>query len=254
MLAEDNALNQIVGRSVLEQMGLDVTLVFDGAEAVELIASQPIGHFGAVLMDMHMPVMDGLEATRRLRDMPQGKYLPIIAVTAAALSEDREQCLAAGMNHHIAKPLVPEQLMSALLKIVDLNGAMRERPVDPAPVLAEGVPKVSGFDLQPLYERLQRNERMVWQLLEEFVAREGVTAGELARLMSEQRLDEARLRTHALLGSAATLGATLVARTAAGLEAALGQGLASPAMLQSVSDALTSSLAAVNGALERRVN
>jgi two-component system CheB/CheR fusion protein len=118
VLAEDNALNQIVGRAVLEKMGLIVDVVADGQEAVRLVGDHPLGHFSAVLMDMNMPVMDGLEGTRRLRAMPQGAGLPIIAVTAAALPEDRERCLAAGMDAHIAKPLDPDSLFRTLVAIV----------------------------------------------------------------------------------------------------------------------------------------
>lgn len=114
LLAEDNQLNQIVGRAVLEQMGFVVDVAEDGAQAVDLIEQAPAGHYSAVLMDLHMPVMDGLEATRRLRALPQGTGLPVIALTAAAFSEDRESCLAAGMDGHISKPLEPAQLRAAL--------------------------------------------------------------------------------------------------------------------------------------------
>jgi two-component system CheB/CheR fusion protein len=118
VLAEDNALNQIVGQVSLERLGLEVSVVSNGQEAVDLITSQVAGHFDAVLMDMHMPVMDGLEATRLLRRTPQGAGLPIIAVTAAVLAEDREQCTAAGMNDHISKPFVPERLIDAVWAIL----------------------------------------------------------------------------------------------------------------------------------------
>ncbi len=262
LLAEDNALNQIVGRAVLERMGLVVEVVEDGQQALDLINRHPVGHFQAVLMDMHMPVLDGLAATRRLRQTPQGQPLVVVALTAAALTEDRERCLQAGMDGHTAKPLVPEQLVDELLSIarqrrygggrVDPAGDSDDAPVAASARPSAGPPKVPGFDLRPLFERLQRNELLVWQLLEEFVAREGVTAAELEQLMREQKLDAARKRSHALMGSAVTIGATLVARTTAGLEAALGEGMATPSMLKSVSEALAASLASAQKVLANR--
>jgi PAS domain S-box-containing protein len=271
LLAEDNALNQIVGRAVLERLGLEVELAEDGQQTLDLLTQHPVGHYQALLMDMHMPVVDGLEATRLLRKTPQGGPLLVVALTAAALSEDRDQCLQAGMDGHTAKPLVPEQLVDELL-----HAARRRRSGEgpraaagaaatglvatpsqgaqaAAPVAQPAWPRVPGFDLRPLFERLNRNEQLVWQLLEEFVTRERVTAAELQRLMQEQKLDEARKRSHALMGSAVTIGATLVARTSAGLEAALGEGMASPSMVTSVGEALAASLAAAQQALERRL-
>jgi CheY-like chemotaxis protein/HPt (histidine-containing phosphotransfer) domain-containing protein len=257
LLAEDNALNQIVGKAVLEGAGLGVEIAGDGAEALQALAAHPVGHFKAVFMDMHMPVMDGLEATRCLRTMPQGRGLPVIALTAAALSEDRERCLAAGMDEHIAKPLDPRDLLEAMMAVaMAATGNGRAAPPAvaalPPPAPGDSLPQVHGFDLQPLLERLQNNRRMVWRLLEEFVEREGTTADEIRRLVAEQRMEEARFRTHALVGSAIAVGATLVARTAAGLESALRAGVASPAMVQSVGEALHLNMAAVNRALQAR--
>ncbi|MCA1937349.1 MAG: response regulator, partial [Dechloromonas sp.] len=91
--------------------------VEDGDRAVRLIARQA---YDLILMDMQMPVMDGLEATRAIRGLPGRESLPIVAMTANAFTEDRERCLAAGMNDFIAKPVVPEVLFGTILKRLDL--------------------------------------------------------------------------------------------------------------------------------------
>lgn len=113
LLAEDNYLNQIVARTFLGKLGLEVVVANHGGEAVDLVRKQP---FDLVLMDLQMPEMDGFEATQKIRAMPQGKTLPIIAMTAAAMQHDKDACLAAGMNDHIAKPIEPEAVKAALLR------------------------------------------------------------------------------------------------------------------------------------------
>ena len=102
LLVEDNLVNQQIGRQLLKKMGIESVLAINGAEAVALVGQQT---FDLVLMDIHMPVMDGLEATRRIRENHSADSLPIVAMTADAFNEDRDRCLAAGMNDHIPKPL-----------------------------------------------------------------------------------------------------------------------------------------------------
>jgi two-component system, chemotaxis family, CheB/CheR fusion protein len=261
LLAEDNQLNQIVGRAVLEQMGFVVDVAEDGAEALALIEQNPPAHYSAVLMDLHMPVMDGLEATRRLRALPQGAGLAVIALTAAAFSEDRDSCLAAGMDSHISKPLEPAHLRAALQRVRGPHvvlGAAQPRP-EPAGSPTPSMPVLPGFDLQPLLSRLHQDHPMVWSLLKGFAESERHTAQEMRELLapgqSQQpaQLQNAKLRTHALMGSAATIGAALVARASASLEAALTAGVKSDSALQSLCDALDSSIQAVDSAWAARV-
>jgi PAS domain S-box-containing protein len=102
LLVEDNAVNQHIGRTLLGKLGLEVTVAANGQEALDLVEQQS---FNLVLMDIHMPVMDGIEATHHLRERYSATELPIVAMTADAFAEDRERCIAAGMNDHIAKPL-----------------------------------------------------------------------------------------------------------------------------------------------------
>jgi signal transduction histidine kinase/CheY-like chemotaxis protein len=112
LLAEDNIVNQQVAQAFLTMAGLQVTVAQNGLEAVDCVRREA---FDAVLMDMQMPEMDGLQATRVIRSLPQGARLPVIAMTAAALEEDKQECLAAGMNAHVSKPIEPRELARVLL-------------------------------------------------------------------------------------------------------------------------------------------
>lgn len=116
LLVEDNAINQIVAQELLESVGLVCDLADDGALAVEAVSKAQPGTYGAVLMDMQMPNMDGVTATKVIRAIDTGDTLPIIAMTANAFEEDKAECLAAGMNDFITKPVAPERFYDILLK------------------------------------------------------------------------------------------------------------------------------------------
>ena len=116
LLCEDNALNTEVAVYLLEAVGMQVQHAENGQQAVELFARSAKGTFDAILMDIRMPIMDGLTATRRIRglDHPDAATIPIIAMTANAYKEDREQTSAAGMNAHLAKPIDVRALYQSL--------------------------------------------------------------------------------------------------------------------------------------------
>ena len=113
LLAEDEPINQEVSRGLLEDVGLVVDLAEDGAEAVAMAQQTP---YALILMDMQMPNMNGVDATRAIRALPGYAQTPILAMTANAFDEDRQVCIDAGMNDHIAKPVDPERLFETLLK------------------------------------------------------------------------------------------------------------------------------------------
>jgi len=116
LLADDDPVNQLVVQALLERVGLNVDAVGGGAEAIERVAAQP---YALVLMDMQMPVVDGLAATRAIRALPGGARIPIIALTANAFGEDRQRCLAAGMDDHLGKPVEVSRFEACLLRWLD---------------------------------------------------------------------------------------------------------------------------------------
>lgn len=132
LLVEDNKINQEVVHDLLEMVGAQVTIASDGLQGIQLLNRQP---FDLVLMDVHMPHMDGFEATAEIRKHPQFVSLPIIALTANALEGDVERCLAAGMNDYIAKPIHPNQMFATLARYL------------PAASLSVSITAVSGAEI-----------------------------------------------------------------------------------------------------------
>jgi hypothetical protein len=113
LLVEDEPVNREVQLIVLEDIGWRIDTAEDGQQALDMAA---VNDYQLILMDMQMPVMNGLDATRAIRQLPNRQTVPILAMTANAFAEDREACLAAGMNDFLTKPVVPEKLFEVLLK------------------------------------------------------------------------------------------------------------------------------------------
>lgn len=118
LLAEDNDLNAEIATTLLNDEGANVTLASDGEQAVKIFTKSPAHTFDAILMDVMMPKLNGLEATRAIRNLnrPDAKEIPIIAMTANAFDEDSRACLEAGMNAHLPKPFQIEDVVNTLAK------------------------------------------------------------------------------------------------------------------------------------------
>ena len=124
MLAEDNELNAEIAEMLLTDQGTELTVVHNGRQAVDLFQSSPAGTFDAILMDIMMPVMNGLDASRIIRglDRLDAGRIPIIAMTANAFREDAEECFEAGMNAHLAKPLEMKKMTAVIARCCEQSG------------------------------------------------------------------------------------------------------------------------------------
>ena len=231
LLVEDNPVNQRVAQRILQNLAAEVTIANNGAEALERIAD---ANFDAVLMDCQMPVMDGFTATRRIRELELSsgaKRLPIIALTANVMSEDREKCLAAGMDAHLGKPIEPAQVIEAL-------GRFLRAPAT-APAIDRGALKVlTGGDAQ--FER---------ELAETFVSSGDQCLAEIIAALKASDFDTVRKRAHSLKGASANIHARELSQAASSLENAVRDN-ALPAIGGLVTD-LSEKLAAVNAELRQ---
>jgi two-component system sensor histidine kinase/response regulator len=216
LLVEDNEINQQVAREILEGAGLFVSLADNGQEAIEAINKND---YDAVLMDVQMPVMDGYTATGKLRQDPQFKELPIIAMTAHAMAGDADKSLAAGMSDHVTKPIDPDELFATLQKWI--QPGKKHVPAQPAEVSTEAIAKrvsepeneefpesLPGFDIQDGLKRLQGNERLYRKLLGDFGAQYARAAGEVRQALDAKDFAQAHSLVHNLKGLAGNLAAT----------------------------------------------
>jgi PAS domain S-box-containing protein len=227
LLVEDNEINQEVAIGQLEDAEAFVDLAENGEVALGMIRDND---YDAVLMDMQMPVMDGIEATRIIRSESRFKNLPIIAMTANAMASDRILCLEAGMNDHIAKPIDPDQLFGVLLRwIRRTEGDGRAARGAAAAHLADGHTSdpeliVQGIDVPAGLRRTGGNRQRYVALLRKFVEQQAGTVEAIKAALSTSDAATAERAAHSLKGAAGTLGASSLSEAAARAELAIKSG------------------------------
>jgi two-component system, sensor histidine kinase and response regulator len=231
LLVEDNELNQQVATELLREGGFEIDLAEDGLKATERVGSKD---YDAVLMDMQMPVMDGLTATRHIRQNERFAQLPIIAMTANAMLQDKQACLEAGMNDHVAKPIDPEALFKTLLKWISPRPGLGSASPGVAAVSGNGADQdfdgdplrqVRGLDVDAGLRRVLGKRDFYEDLLRRFVDGDDVRAiAALRTQLASADRDSAERTAHSLKGVAGTLGATDLQQSAAVLESALHDG------------------------------
>jgi PAS domain S-box-containing protein len=223
LLVEDNPINLEIAVHILQRAGLEVVAARDGQAALEALAGT--GPFDLVLMDLQMPYMDGYEATRQIRRQAQWQRLPIVAITAHALSGDRERCLEAGMNDHLGKPIHIGELHSVLLRWIAPRAGSDSILAALEPAQGEPLPdSLPGIDLVQGLARVSGHRALYLKLLRRFAAGQENTPAALQAAVAAGRSEEARRIAHTLKSVAGNLGATDLAQAAAALESRLAQG------------------------------
>ncbi len=226
LLVEDNEINQELATDFLVGAGLVVEVAENGRIALDKVASAP---YDLVLMDMQMPEMDGLTATREIRKDKRFKELPIVAMTANAMASDREQCLLVGMNDHLAKPIVPNQLYAMLGKWIKPEYTKTKPTVD---VLTEStttstclLEDIPGLDVAIGMNQVMGKRDFYHRILRKFVARHADAVEHIKSSLDRHEFQEAHRTAHTLKGVCGTIGATDLQEQAAKLEKALKDGL-----------------------------
>ncbi|ABM34819.1 ATP-binding protein [Paracidovorax citrulli] len=269
LLVDDNELNRLVATGLLEAGGLQVDTADDGAQALEQLARAPDGTYDAVLMDMQMPVMDGLTATRRLRAQQRFATLPVIAMTANAAPQDVERARAAGMDDHLPKPVLELPLWAMLARWITPSGLRAassppERTAAPGTQAGRGLQEVLAlptFDAAPLEELAGLLAPGHLDALRERFARDGdARMRRLGQAWEDRDWPALREEAHGWGGTASSFGLlrldalTRLLEEEAVRSLAAGDGHAPPAvLLDAVREALRDGLAQLQGhALQAR--
>jgi signal transduction histidine kinase/DNA-binding response OmpR family regulator len=236
LLAEDNVVNQRVATGILEKRGHTVVIASNGKEATQAVATQ---RFDLVLMDVQMPEMDGLEATREIRrtEAAAGGHTPIVAMTAHAMKGDRERCLEAGMDEYLTKPIQPAELLATidrLAKSADRDDSRErvkssrqvhyEKPAHESPAPDVAAPQMAladatePFDLAALLTRVENDWDLLNELIELFLENSPLLLAEIEAGVARGDCQTIERAAHALKGAMQSISAVPAARAALSLE------------------------------------
>jgi len=243
LVVEDNTINQQVVKEFLTLSGMQVTIANHGQEALDLLRTQG---FDAILMDVHMPVMGGVETTRNIRSQPQYASLPIIALTAGVTQEERENCQACGMNDFIAKPVTPEALITTLGRWIRPEQPFHDNHPAAADEGSAAPPDLPGFELGNLLKLLGGNRARLTELLLVFGNDMASLPQEIRGKLADGDLAAARELAHRIKGAAGNLGASDLHAASARLENELRQGQPDGLTMLAFEQAFKQTMAAID--------
>lgn len=221
LLVEDNEFNQEVAVGLLEDGELNIDIANNGQEAIDMIARK---HYDLVLMDIQMPVMDGLTATREIRKDERFRQLPILAMTANVMQQDKEKSLAAGMNGHLAKPIDPDELFSALLKWIKKDSIEATPSESNAETKLteihydDGIPMIDGLDYKQGLKRVLGKTQRYLEMLQKYVNSQEKLIEELNVAMTNHDMHSAERFAHTSKSINGNVGALKLQEKAAELE------------------------------------
>ncbi len=206
LLVEDNLTNQMVAQAILKKFGFRVDVAVNGLEALTALESTP---YDLVLMDMQMPEMDGLEATRHIRDMRSlviNHHIPIIAMTANAMKEDRERCLEAGMNDYVPKPIKPQTLSDALARWLPEETAQNPAPTETA---GQSGPSQGAtdpvFNKNEMLDRMMHDDELINLVVSGFLENTPIRIQTLKKCLEAGDLPGAQIQVHTIKGAAGNI-------------------------------------------------
>jgi two-component system sensor histidine kinase/response regulator len=247
LLVEDNDLNQQVATELMADVGIHVDIAENGAIAIDKVKA---GTYDMILMDMQMPVMDGVTATVRIREM--GCHLPIIAMTANAMQADRDKCAEAGMNDYLAKPIDPDQMFTVIARWQRRVGS--ETTV-PKPAASEPSKDGLSFSLPGLdstagLKRVRGKQSLYLDLLSKFAKGQRDVPQQVREALASGDAATAERLAHTLKGTAGNVGATAIQSAAAAVEAAIREGRGVAAELAALTPLLDEMVKALEQHLE----
>lgn len=217
LLVEDNELNQQVAMEILENMGFVIDIAENGEIAVTKVNEK---HYDVVLMDMQMPVMDGVEAAKQIRENPKYESIPIIAMTANAMAADRERCLNAGMNDHITKPIDPKKLFTILLKWLPDKKIKVQAPLVKSSYDDFKI-NVPGLNSELGLRRMLGKKEVYISILRKYVLNEKDAFIKIEKLLSIGDWNSAERIAHTLKSVSGSIGAVQIQVKSAEIETAI---------------------------------
>jgi signal transduction histidine kinase/CheY-like chemotaxis protein len=222
LLTEDNLINQQLAIELMESHGVEVTVANNGQEAIEKLGAVEADYYHVVLMDLHMPVMDGYEATRQIRANSRYDNVPLIAMTAYAMITERNQCYEMGMNGHLSKPIELEEFYSTLAHYY-VNVTANHSPLiqtQKSPDALPPLPDIAGLNIKDAIRRAGNNQKLYMRLLFQFVTDYVDCDETFTNKITSAQWGDAKMLAHTLKGLAGTLGVNLISNYVSSLEIA----------------------------------